>query len=422
MVAFRRRTTLSTAHHNNNNAPSLILLLLAVFLVCGWDPNNQIHAFVAPVQQQQIHLPAAILVVPTPIFSSSSKLHLFKTLDRVINQGKVAEEVHNSGDSAVAINGRRNDNAATIPFVIERLRRPSDEVFREIAEMCIAVFFNDGKTGRAMPPWKEVQLVYLRALQMADLRRRRRRDTNTNAMFVAYKVEEASFNAALSKPLILDLRGVFNLKSLAGAFDQNNNDYVRTDVLGFCEVTMVPFGLGAARPSNPQSLVATSLTDSNGNYYIEGDNSPNGIPPASEAPARTNYANRPVLTNLSVDMKARKSGVGSKLVEACERAVSREWGKQEIVLEVEDENALALSWYQKRGYRALFSDESSKRYDVSGLVVKKVRCTRRVMRKSLNSIMPSSTDSNSGSAAKSPFDSFGGALKRLRENMMQATN
>lgn len=274
---------------------------------------------------------------------------------------------------------------------------------------------------RLRRPWKEVQLSYLRSIQMADLRRRRGRDTYTNAMYVAYKVEEASSTDALSKPLILNLREVYNLKSLAGASDQNT-DYVRGDVLGFCEVTIVPFGLGSRTTSNSQSLVP-ALTDSNGNYY-EGDNT-NGNSPASAAPVRTNFADRPVLTNLSVDMKARKSGVGSELVEACERTVSREWGKSEIVLEVEDENVAARTWYQKRGYRVLFSDSTSKRYDVSGLVVKKVKCTRQVLRKPLNNRPSPMTALSSTNETKSPFDSFGGinsALKRLRENMLQTTN
>ena len=260
---------------------------------------------------------------------------------------------------------------------------------------------------------------------MADLRRRRSRDINTNAMFVAYKVEEASPDAALSKPLILNLREVYNLKSLPGAADQTK-DYIRSDVLGFCEVTMVPFGIGAPVSINPQqSLVVPALMDSNGNFYDE--DMPNGPSTLSAAPVRTNIMDRPVLTNLSVDMNARKSGVGSKLVDACEKTVSRDWGKSEIVLEVEEDNVSASTWYQKRGYRVLFSDAISKRYDVSGLVVKKVRCTRQVLRKPLNNrsvtqMATVSSMNNNNGTIKSPFDSFvgvGDALRRLKENMQQ---
>jgi len=255
-------------------------------------------------------------------------------------------------------------------------------------------------------------------IQMADLRRRRRRDTTTNAMFVAYKVEEAASNAALSKPLILNLREISNLRSLVtNGDDPNQKDFVRTDVLGFCEVSIVPFGLGKAiapaQTINPPQLAKLTITiDSNGNFF---DDESEVLKPRSMVTqgARTNYADRPVLTNLSVDMRARRSGVGSKLVEACERVVSREWGKSEMVLEVEDENKAALSWYQKRGYRVLFSDSTSKRYDVSGLVVKKVKCTRQVLRKAMNTGLP--TIGNSGGSTllpgnnsqnNSPFDSL----------------
>ena len=150
-------------------------------------------------------------------------------------------------------------------------------------------------------------------------------------------------------------------------------------------------------------------------------------PVPSLPPTRTNIADRPVLTNLSVAINARKSGVGSKLVDACEKTVSREWGKSEIVLEVEEDNVTASSWYQKRGYRVLFSDSISKRYDVGGLVVKKVPCTRQVLRKPLNNRSTTqratvASINDSETSMTSPFNSFGSvgdALKRLRENMQQ---
>lgn len=274
-------------------------------------------------------------------------------------------------------------------------------------------------------PWKELSLSYLRTIQMADLRRRRSRDINTNAMFVAYRVEEASSDSVLSKPLILNLREVYNLKSLPGATDQTK-DYIRSDVLGFCEVTIVPFGIGAPVSIKPQqSLLVPALLDSNGNFY--DDDAPINPPALSPSPTRTNIADRPVLTNLSVDLDARKSGVGSKLVEACEKTVSREWGKSEIVLEVEEDNVAASTWYQKRGYRVLFSDAISKRYDVSGFVVKKVRCTRQVLRKPLNNrsttqMATLASLNNNETGMSSPFDNFvgvGDALKRLRENIKQ---
>jgi hypothetical protein len=53
----------------------------------------------------------------------------------------------------------------------------------------------------------------------------------------------------------------------------------------------------------------------------------------------------------------------------------------EIILEVEDYNIQALEFYRKRGYDVLFSDPASRRYDVQGLWLRKVRCRRDVMRK-----------------------------------------
>ena len=55
----------------------------------------------------------------------------------------------------------------------------------------------------------------------------------------------------------------------------------------------------------------------------------------------------------------------------------------EIVLEVEDYNTQALDFYTKRGYEIMYSDPASRRFDVSGLVLRKIRCTRQILRKDL---------------------------------------
>lgn len=332
-----------------------------------------------------------------------TKLDLFRGLER----GKEKKNVN--GDAYREANGQLYEcsNRKKIPFIVERLgERPGDEVFKGIAEMCISVFFNDGKEGRAMPPWKEVQLSYLRMIQMADLRRRRARDNMTNAMFVAYRVEEASKNAAQSYPLILNVRGVNNFNAMATG---ETKDFVRGEVLGFCEVSMVPFGLApATMPPLP-----------NGHFYDDaGDDNLNS---KRLVPKQMRNADvpRPVLTNLSVKVEARTSGVGSKLLQACERTALAELGRAELCLEVEEDNDVARTWYQKRGYRVLFSDPTSRRYDVSGLFLKKVGCTRQILRKSLNSFSAPVVPESS----KSSLDSFGGlnkAFKRLRENVLQS--
>ena len=88
-------------------------------------------------------------------------------------------------------------------------------------------------------PWKETQIAYLKTLQTGDLRRRRERYPQTNEMFLAYEVIPATETAARQQPLILDLNNVYNLPSYAA-----NEDWVRGEILGFCEITQRPYGLG----------------------------------------------------------------------------------------------------------------------------------------------------------------------------------
>ena len=297
-------------------------------------------------------------------------------------------------------------------------------------------------------PWKEVQLSYLRMIQMNDLRRRRARDQTTNAMFVAYRVEEASPNAALSQPLILNLRNVHNLASLDTATISSLSssgeqiDLVRGEILGFCEVSMIPFGLvpaisvSSSSVSNSPMAYTSPLDNNNNNIFDNGDENDDDndtINSKRMIPRQMRNVNvaRPVLTNLSVKKNARVSGVGSKLLEACERTARAEWGKSEMVLEVENDNVAAQKWYQKRGYRVLFSDPSSQRYDVNGFFLKKVGCTRQILRKPLNtfrapqlvSTTSNNNDTNNNNINKSPLlDTFGGVLRRLRENVLQTSS
>ena len=255
-------------------------------------------------------------------------------------------------------------------------------------------------------------MSYLRLIQTADLKRRRIRDQRTNAMFVAYRVDEASSTDYQSRPLILNMKEVYNLNA---NIMSNEKDYVRGEVLGFCEVSTVPFGLA---PSTFNSAL-----DDDDNFF-DYDQQNDNMNSKRMLPKRMRYSEteRPVLTNLSVKLEARRSGVGSKLLDACERA-ARSWGKTEIVLEVEEENVAARKWYQKRGYRVLFSDPTSKRYDVNGLVLKKVRCTRQILRKSLAFRHPQSQLSRQDDTTRNTFDNFGlGVLRRLRDNVLQSVS
>ena len=184
----------------------------------------------------------------------------------------------------------------------------------------------------------------MKALQTGDLRRRRELYPRTNEMFLAYEVKPAAKGE--NQPLILDLNNVFNLPSYA-----RNQEFVRGEIFGFCEITKRAYGIGQVNE-------------------MESD--------------------RPVLTNLAVSKTARELGIGSKLLDECERHVAYNWKFNEIILEVDDYNAPALDFYGKRGYDIIFSDPASRRYDVSGFFLKKVRCTRRIMRKVLALKIPQS--------------------------------
>merc|ERR1719310_2647087 len=81
---------------------------------------------------------------------------------------------------------------------------------------------------------------------------------------------------------------------------------------------------------------------------------------------------------------ARQSGIGSRLVDACEEAVL-DWdaGHKEIALQVEEDNQSAIQFYKKRGYEYVFSDPTCKRYDTSGFFLKENKVTKFAMIKKL---------------------------------------
>jgi ribosomal protein S18 acetylase RimI-like enzyme len=202
-------------------------------------------------------------------------------------------------------------------------------------------------------------------------------------MFLAYEVKLASKNEALTKPLILDLNQVYNLSPSMDSSAAEQHDYVRGDLLGFVEITQRPYGLGKVDETvSPQS-----------------NNGMDWAPPVIRVDELQTM--RPILTNLAVSKKARKSGIGSQLLAECERHVARTWSMKELVLEVEDFNMKALDFYSKRGYKVIYSDPASRRYDVDGLMLKKVPCTREIMRKSLNQVQLAGEDSS-----KKTYDLF----------------
>ena len=189
-------------------------------------------------------------------------------------------------------------------------------------------------------------------------------------MFLAYEVEATAPYGARSKPLLLDLDSVYNVNTLLRqqkALNKGEACFVRGKLLGFVEITQRPYGIGKQNEEPKEIFIDIDGTrrDEDG---VE-------VPEADPRPLR------PVLTNLAVRKDARKYGIGSKLLDACEDHGRKNWKLNEIILEVEDYNSNALEFYRKRGYEVLFSDPASRRYDVQGLWLRKVRCRRDVMRK-----------------------------------------
>jgi len=91
---------------------------------------------------------------------------------------------------------------------------------------------------------------------------------------------------------------------------------------------------------------------------------------------------RPVLTNLAVDLDCRRQGIGQALEQQCQDAV-REWGYDEIVLQVEEDNAGARAFYRTLGYADLFVDRAARRYNAGGLWLRNVRTAKVTMQKAI---------------------------------------
>ena len=315
-------------------------------------------------------------------------------------------------------NNNNNNNAPPLPFLIEPLPdtgRVNPAIYTDIARMCIAAFFNDGdeeELKKNTPLWKELQLAYLRNLQSGDLRLRRMERRDSNFMLVARRVvpvATATATTARFEPLILDLT---NVQNLPANMLQHQQDFVRGEILGFVEVTQRPYGLGKLE----SSLFATTTSNMKDNDEKAHD---------SQKYNKRNNKNtvRPILTNLSVNYSARKSGLGSALVQRCEEEVIRRWNQKEIVLEVEEDNQRALQFYKKRGYKVLYEDPTSRRYDVSGLWLQKKRCKRYIMRKELSFTNPlMNVQPISPQEVKLNWNKGLETLRKLRDNVLAGTN
>mmetsp|Transcript_9910 Transcript_9910/g.13729 ORF Transcript_9910/g.13729 Transcript_9910/m.13729 type:complete len:316 (+) Transcript_9910:42-989(+) len=75
---------------------------------------------------------------------------------------------------------------------------------------------------------------------------------------------------------------------------------------------------------------------------------------------------RPLLEFLAVDPSARGRGIGKSLLKQCE-AKAREWGYDEIILQVAADNDVAINLYKKAGYSIIAEDNTILRPKEGGL-------------------------------------------------------
>lgn len=290
------------------------------------------------------------------------------------NQNKLTVQ---TGDS----NDNRNN---VIPYVIQRLEANQAKDFEELCKMTIQVFFNeeddDSQQSEVTTPWKSVQLAYLRHLQYSDLRTRKYMTGPQNDMFIAREVKVTKKQTELQPELMLpDLSQIMNSNVLPPLEGDDEMYSLDNEVIGFCEISARVFSL-------PE-------------FCYE-----NNVP---------TKAYRPVLTNLAVKKSARRSGVGTALVNTCENAVMNLWNPSydDIVLQVEEDNPKGFNFYKKLGYNFVYSDPSTRRFDTSGWFLEEVRSTKNCLRKELRKI--DNKDENDDFLA-----SFVSGFRALREKII----
>jgi ribosomal protein S18 acetylase RimI-like enzyme len=266
-----------------------------------------------------------------------------------------------------------------VPFIIERIGRGTESELKEISRLCIDVFFNKQEnveglaTNKQVAPWKSVQLAYLRTYQYGDLMARNAFKQNEQVDLIVarrvYPIKQQTDNMKM-----VDSSQIYNLGQTSAK--RNAQQFAAGEIIGYAEVSEKIFGLGGKfdTRSSEEKL-------------------------------------RPYLSNLSVVEYARQSGVGSKLLDACEKAVLN-WNAtySEIVLQVEEDNTSAIKFYKRRGWEFVFADPTCRRYDTSGLFLKETRITKYAMLKRLDL-----GGEDNGSKRKEDASDFGSSLiKKLR--------
>lgn len=317
-----------------------------------------------------------------------SKSSLYFWNDKESNSNSAVLEISPSEEKEVV------QNADVVPFIIEELSRSKAmKASSDIADLVIKIFFEEeaelqskDRPKNGLTPWKVMQLAYLKNLQLGDVKGKKfllgRGLSNT--MFAAYQIVSCGENENLKPGEKIDI-------SNKGGDDdsiisKNNLEYLpegtgtfkKGPLLGFVDVTEKTFGLA-----------------SDSSTIVQFDN--NEQEPDENSPSKRKSL-RPLLTNLSVKQEARRSGVGSALLDTCEDVVMTSWSTtyNEIVLEVEEENVLAQRFYEKRGYVKLYADPSSRRFDTGGIILRDVPTTKICYRKELKSNWMDAANNNGG--------------------------
>ena len=343
-----------------------------------------------------LYINTAMAWVPTPslnnyVISSHTSLNL-AVQDTISGLGKGLGLQWDEDSSKISksseddINGNNINNRGGkqgTPFIIQKIGRGTKSEIEEITDMCIDVFFNEEKKTdpnnegsnpsskkKRVKPWKALQLAYLGNMQRGDILARnafkpeqkvdlivaRRVYPVTDTAQIVDLIDDNTKNTQTSSNIISDKSEIYNI-------DQSKEImYVTGEIIGYVEVMEKQFGLG-------------------GNFNNE---KPKPIINNRKRKKQSGEKPRPYLGNLSVVSYARKSGIGSKLVETCEKVVMN-WnrGHTEIVLQVEDDNKSAIQFYKRRGYEFVYADPTCRRFDTSGFILKETRVTKYAMLKRL---------------------------------------
>ena len=298
--------------------------------------------------------------------SSSASLNLLNWGNSAADARKdIGIEVDGDDRAEASMQGRRR-----VPFIIQNIGRGTKSEIDEIVRLCIDVFFNeeedavaptngDGGKRQVIPPWKTLQLAYLRKFQTGDILARNAFQQNQLVdLIVARRVYPVRGGTRINgngEDFVDDVRFIYNADPPTSTSGGGGVMYRTGEIIGYCEVSEKNFGLGD-------------------NFETRRRRDDTKMP-------------RPYLSNLSVLGSARNSGVGSRLLDAGEEAV-RNWNANhtEIVLQVEEDNPNAIRFYKRRGWEFVFADPTCRRYDTSGFFLRESRVTKYAMIKRLDAV------------------------------------